>query len=191
MSFVTLSLEPFLNSIGATYNTQRAAGLLNAWGNSFPAEELPFGSTLTVGGIPFQLPDKARTNYDIVEPLGQTIALPDSGPVAVLALLGCGEMGDQFLNVRAIRTGDGAPLELRAMAKGFTVVPADDLGPDAWRFTHLHYPGDYDLGILTGALWCFEHRFEEPVRLTRLELGTNPLFRIAALTLVHPDQAEG
>lgn len=186
MSFATLSLEPFLNSIGATYDTERADGLLNAWGNSFPAEELPFGSTLTVGGIPFQLPDKAQTKYDVIEPLGQTIELPDGKPVAALAFLCCGEMGEQFVDLRAVRADGGAPLELRAIAKGFSVVPADDLGPDAWRFTHLHYPGDYDLGTLTCALWCFQHRFEEPVRLARLELGTNPLFRIAALTLVHP-----
>ena len=186
MSFATLPLEPLLNSIGATYNTQRIAGLLNAWGNSFPAEELPFGSTLTVGGIPFQLPDKARTNYDVVEPLGQMIELPDGGPVAALALLCCGEMGEQYLDVRAVRADGGPAIGLTAMAKGFAVPPTQEVGPDAHRFTHLHYPGDYDLDILTGALWCFQQRFEEPVRLTRLELGTNPLFRIAALTLVHP-----
>lgn len=185
VSFATLSLEPLLNSIGATYDSERAGGLLNAWGNSFPAEELPFGSMLTVGGIPFRLPDKARTSYDVVEPLGQPIELPDGGPVAALALLCCGEMGDQSLEVRAIRTDGGAPIELLAVAKGFTVAPSQDLGPNAYRFSHLHYPGDYDLDILTGALWCFQHPFAEPVRLTRLELGTNPLFRIAALTLVH------
>jgi hypothetical protein len=187
MSFETVSLDPLFNSIGATYNTERVTGLLNAWGNSFPAEELPFGSTLTVGGVLFQLPDKARTKYDVIEPLGQTIDLPDGKPVAALAFLGCGEMGDQYVDMRAIPADGGAPIELRALAKGFTVVPADDLGPDALRFTHLHYPGDYDLGLLTGALWCYQHRFEEPVRLARLELGTNPLFRIAALTLVHPE----
>jgi hypothetical protein len=187
MSFATLSLEPFLNSVGSTYDTQRVAGLLNAWGNSFPAEELPFGSTLTVGGIPFQLPDKVRTHDDVVEPLGQTIRFPDDRAVTALALLCCGEMGEQSLQARAVRASGGAPIELIIVAKGFSVAPTDDLGPDAHRFTHLHYPGDYDLGIMTGALWCFRHQLEEPVRLTRLELGTNPLFRIAALTLIYPD----
>jgi hypothetical protein len=163
MTFETVPLEPFFNSIGATYDSQRRNGLLNAWGNSFPAEELPFGSTLTVGGVPFQL--------------------PDNGLVADLALLCCGEMGEQHVNVYAIRTDGAEPIEVSAVAKGFSVLPDEDLGPDAHRVTHLHYPGDYDLGLLTGALWCFRHRFERPVRLARLQLGTNPLFRIAGLTL--------
>jgi hypothetical protein len=183
MRFETVTLEPLFNSIGATSDSQRRAGLLNAWGNSFPAEELPFGSTLTVGGIPFQLPDKARTNYDVLEPLGQTIELSDDGPLAALAFLCCGEMGEQYVDVRAIRADGGEPIEFSVMAKGFSVLPDEDLGPEAYRLTHLHYPGDYDLGLMTGALWCFQHPFAKPVRLARLELGTNPLLRIAGLTL--------
>jgi hypothetical protein len=95
-------------------------------------------------------------------------------------------MGEQYVDARAIRADGGQPIELTAVAKGFSVLPDEDLGPEAFRFTHLHYPGDYDLDLLTCALWCFQHRFERPVRLARLELGTNPLFRIAGLTLSRP-----
>lgn len=184
MTFDRVPLDSFFNSIGSTYDPQRRAGLLNAWGNSLPAEELPFGSTLTVGGIPFQLPAKAQASYDVVEPLGQTIELASDRAVSGLAFLCCGEMGEQYLEVRAMQADGGEPIEFTVVAKGFSVLPGDDLGPEAYRLTHLHYAGDYDLALLMGALWCVQHRFAEPIRLARLELGTNPLFRIAALTLV-------
>lgn len=185
MTFETLPLQPLFNSVGATYNSQRKAGLLNAWGNSLPAEELPFGSSVTVGGIPFQLADKARADYDVVEPLGQTLELRDQDAVLGVAFLCCGEMGEQYLPVRAIRDGE-EPIELTVVVKGFSVLPGEDLGPQAFRFTHLHYAGDYDLDLLACALWCFEHRFDEPVRLSRLELGMQPLVRLAGVTLIHP-----
>ena len=183
MTYEALSLTPFLNSIGTTYDSQRREGLLNAWGNSYPAEELPLGSSVTVGGIPFQLPKKAQNHYDVVEPLGQTIELSDHGAVLGVACLCCGEMGEQYLSVRAVRA-QGAPIDFTVVAKGFSTLPGEDLGPQAFDFTHLHYAGDYDLDLLTCALWCFEHRFEEPVRLVRLELGVQPLVRIAGLTLI-------
>jgi hypothetical protein len=183
MTYEPLSLAPFLNSVGATYDSQRREGLLNAWGNSYPAEELPLGSSVTVGGIPFRLPEKAENHYDIVEPLGQTIELSGHETVTGVAFLCCGEMGEQYLAVRAVRA-ESEPIDLTVVAKGFSVLPGDDLGPQAFRFTHLHYAGDYDLDLLTCALWCFEHRFEEAIRLVRLELGVQPLVRIAGLTLI-------
>jgi hypothetical protein len=187
VSFETLSLEPFFTTLGATDDAHRQMGRLNAWGNSFPAEELPFGATLKVGDVSFCLPDKTSESLDMVEPLGQTIQLSTDRPVAALALLCCGEMGDQLVELRAVPADGGPTLEILARVPGFAVVPSEEPEPGSHRFTHLHYPGDYDLGLLTGALFCTRHELERPTRLARLELGTNPLVHIAALTLIHPD----
>lgn len=187
MSFETLSLEPFFTTVGATDDSHRPLGRLNAWGNSFPAEELPSGATLEVGDVPFRLPDRSEGSLDMVEPLGQTIPLPADRPVSALALLGCGEMGDQLVELQAVPADGGPPIEIVALVHGFAVVPSEDPEPGSHRVSHLHYPGDYDLGLLTGALFCSRHELGSPTRLARLELGTNPLVRIAALTLIHPD----
>ena len=97
-----VDLTPWLNAAVATFDGERPRGALNAWGNSFPAEELPFGSLLKVGGVDFRLPAKAPGEPDSVEPFGQTIVVPGAPRAVGIALLCCGEMGDQWVPVRVL-----------------------------------------------------------------------------------------
>lgn len=184
MRFQPLSLAQHFNTIAATADGERRRGLLNAWGNSLPAEELPFGETVEVAGVPFKLEKEAVSGCDALEPLGQELAIGSAAPVKGLAVLGCGEMGDQVLTLSAVARS-GEVRELALTIPGFSVLPGAELGPTALRCTHLHYPGDYDLGLLAGALWCAQSTLngECGLELERLELKLNPLVRIAALTL--------
>ncbi|HET7041957.1 MAG TPA: hypothetical protein VFI13_08050 [Gemmatimonadales bacterium] len=189
MSGRPLDLTPWLSSTVATLDGERPRGALNAWGNSFPAEELPFGSTLTVGGVLFRLPPRNPGGPDSIEPLGQILTLPEAREAAGIALLCCGEMGDQRVPVR-VSDGEGKTVAgFVAVARGAMVPAGTDLGEEGFAASHLHYPGDYDLALALPALWRVAHRWEAPAPVARVELGRNPLFHLMAITLLDPGEA--
>jgi hypothetical protein len=179
-----VDLTPWLNAAVATFDGERPRGALNAWGNSFPAEELPFGAVLTVGGVLFQLPAKAPGEADSVEPLGQAVTIPDDPQVAGIAFLCCGEMGDQHVAVRALDADGEVVADFAATARGAMIPAGSHLGDEGFACSHLHYPGDYDLALALPVAWIFQHRWEKPVPLARVELGANPLFHLLAMTLL-------
>lgn len=181
-----IDLTPWLNAAVATYDSERPHGALNAWGNSFPAEELPFGSLKMVGGVPFWFPTKDPGRPDSVEPLGQSLRIPGAPTAVGIALLCCGEMGEQRVPVRAM-DGEGRTIaDFVAVAPG-VMVPAGRLPDDAgFACSHLHYPGDYDLALALPAVWRAEHWWEEPADVARIELGVNPLFHLFGITLLDP-----
>jgi hypothetical protein len=181
---IAVDLTPHLNAAVATFDAERPAGALNAWGNSFPAEELPFGGVLTVGGVPFRLPAKAPGAPDSVEPLGQVVPVPGAPEAAGIALLCCGEMGDQRVPLRIVDDRGETVAEWTAVARGVMVPAGTDLKDEGIAATHLHYPGGYDLALALPAAWRCEHRWERPARVARLELGVNPLFHLLAVTLL-------
>jgi hypothetical protein len=180
-----VDLTPWLNATVATFDGERPRGALNAWGNSFPAEELPFGSALVVGGVPFELPAKIPGGPDSVEPLGQILTFPRR-EAAGIALLCCGEMGDQRVPVRVSDGRGGAVADFVAVARGAMVPAGADLGEEGIACSHLHYPGDYDLALALPALWRVAHRWEPLAPVARVELGRNPLFHLLAVTLLEP-----
>jgi hypothetical protein len=189
MSPRPVDLTPWLNSVVATFESERPQGALNAWGNSFPAEELPFGSSLTVGAVPFQLPPKVPGQPDSVEPLGQVLEVPDAPRASGIALLCCGEMGDQRVPVRVLDDRGEVAAELMAVAPGVMIPAGTDPGDRGIACSLLRYPGNYDLALALPAAWRFEHRWERPVPVRRLELGINPLFHLLAVTLLDGDES--
>lgn len=95
-----IDLAPHCNACAATFDSERSAGCVNIWGNSFPAEDVPFGRPIIVGGVTYQLVAKQPGAPDHVEALGQRIEI---GVVAVgyaLGVLGFGELGPQTLMLR-------------------------------------------------------------------------------------------
>lgn len=178
-----IDLTPWLNAVVATFDGERPRGALNAWGNSFPAEELPFGSTLTVGGVSFGLPAKEPGRPDSVEPLGQVVEIPETEACGI-ALLCCGEMGDQRVPVRVLDGEERIVAEFVAIARGVMVPAGTDLDGEGFACSHLHYPGDYDLALALPAAWRFQHRWRTPSPVGRVELGINPLFHILGITLL-------
>lgn len=181
-----IDLTPWLNAAVATYDSERPRGALDAWGSSFPAEELPFGSLKRVGGVLFCFPSKEPGRPDSVEPLGQTLRIPGAPTAVGIALLCCGEMGEQRVPVRVL-DGEGRTIaDFVAVATG-VMIPAGSQPADAgFACSHFHDPGDRDLTYAQPAAWRAEHWWDEPAEVSRIELGVNPLFHLFGVTLLDP-----
>ncbi len=182
--FTSVGLDAACNAVAATYDENRRSGAVNAWGNSLPAEEVPFGSLISIGDIPFRLPAK-QSHGDHVEAVGQLLTLPSSPPVTAIALVCFGEMGDQ--EVRLTLTGRveaGEQLTVRAPGWLRPAVGDDRPPQPALCCSHLHYPG-YELASFRPAAACCLARLSRPLEVTGCRLAINPLFHILAVTLVH------
>jgi hypothetical protein len=183
MKHSILDLHPYRNACAATCDYERTEGSMNAWGNSFPAEEMPSGRNVAVHGIPFFVMPKGITG-DHLESLGQTLPSSVRCPVSGAAFLCCGEMGDQELEIefRGEKT-----ISIWVRTKGWLVDDKGALraGTASLVFSHLHYPGDYELSLLRPVIWMHSMPFKEPMYVEKLTLGFNPLFHVFAITLFH------
>lgn len=175
----SIDLSKHYNAHAATFDRDRACGTVNAWGNSFPAEELPFGGSLTLGGVRFDLPPKTDGAPDHLEALGQLVQLP-SVPSLGLALLVFGEMGEQSLGL-SVRFSDGTVEQRTIRACAWLVQGSPP--PDETRLScsHLHYVGGYELTHLRPTLWCARVAWTNDSP-TELRLGANPFFHVMAAT---------
>lgn len=181
-AFEPVNLVPWMNRRGFSPDHERAAGRLNAWGNSFPAEEAWFGASRRIGGVPFMLARADATDH--IECLGQRIDVVPGSSTSSVALLCCGEMGERTLDVMAVGAADEREL-LDFHAPAWLVEPTEHGSLAAWIFSHLHYPGDYELALLRPALFCVRCPVITPRVLVALELGTNPFFHVFAATLCY------
>lgn len=182
-----VDLAGVVDRVGATFDNERAEGELNAWGNSFPAAELPFGGQVVVGGVPYALAAKRSHGPDHLEALGQFLpGGPPDRPAGALGLLATGEMGPQELSLRVyLAAGEqgGAVWPVSLTVPGWAVRPDAPVTADQLRCDHLHYPGDYRLRLLLPALWSRVVPLPgAPV--TGIELLPNPLVHVFAITLL-------
>ena len=180
-----LDLTAVVDRVGATYDTERTQGTMNAWGNSVPAEELPFGGRVVVGGVPYALVDKppaTPSRPDHVEALGQRLPVDPPGRRAeAMAVLAGGELGPQELSLRVHL--DGGIEVLTLTVPGWATRPEVPVAADELRFRHLHYPGDYGLALLLPVLWSRVVPLPG-VTVTAVELLPNPLVHVFAVTLL-------
>src|SRR5262245_15090523 len=137
MRSLAIELSASYNAHAATFDDDRSAGFVNVWGNSFPAEEVPFGRAFELDGVEYRLPAKRAGNPDHVEALGQTIDLEREGSVDGMPLLGFGEMGAQPLDIEVIGPAGGH--RWRTTLPGWLVTPHAPGGTQSWRASHLHY----------------------------------------------------
>lgn len=175
-----LPLEDHLNARAATFDHDRCAGAANPWGNSFPAEELPFGATVRVGGVDFRMPRADGAN-DHVELRGQELALP---PVVIvgIAALGYGEMGPRPWAFSVGEPGI-SPCWVEVAIPGWLALEEDLEGKAQLACSHLHYPGGYELDCFRPAAWAMIAELPA-LRASRLRLSRSPLVHLFALTLL-------
>lgn len=186
MTAYCLDLSGAVDRIGATFDSGRPAGEMNAWGNSYPAEELPFGCQLLVGSVRYELVPKSPatpTQPDHVEMLGQRMGADPPGQSArALAVLAAGEMGPQEMSVR-VHLASGDVCVRSATIPGWMVGPQTPPSPDQLRCGHLHYPGGYGLSLLVPVLWSRVLPLPGAA-VTAVELMPNPLIHVFAITLL-------
>jgi hypothetical protein len=173
-----IALHRHFNARAATSDGERARGAFNAWGNSFPREELPFGRCVDIGGLPFVL---ARVgDFDHLEAAEQCVEFPETAASAI-GLLAFGEMGPQQVDMVIEGSSGVHAMMIEAPA---WLVTTDTNVDRALCCSHLHYPGDYELAYLRPAMWACATRLPHRGRWRRLRIGSNPLFHLAATTLL-------
>ncbi|BBB96528.1 MULTISPECIES: hypothetical protein [Bradyrhizobium] len=177
-----LDLEAHLNAHAATFDSDRRAGFVNAWRNSFPAEEIPFGQNFLFGGTMFRLPKKLHGAPDHIEALEQTVEVEVMTTVRAVAVLGFGELGDQELKLR-LSDNFGAEHLTQVILPNWLVPENARPTPQSWRATHLHYP-DYELNHLRPCLFAVTAPFSSAVRPRSVTLHANPLAHVVAISLL-------
>ena len=190
MTTLLIPLRSYANAHAATFDADRSAGFVNAWGNSFPAEEMPFGRVLLCGGIPFAVEPKGEGEADHIEALGQIIEIGSAVVTRAIAILCFAELGDQRLPLTLIgRFGEKRRLEVTIP---YWLTSGEEAAkPSTWRATHLHYAAGYELNHLRPALHAIAVRLPAPFSAVSVELGVNPLVHMLALTLVDREVDRG
>lgn len=183
-----LDLTTAVDRIGATFDGDRPAGEMNSWGNSYPAEELPFGRETVVDGIRYALVGKSPgggAQPDHLEALGQRLRLPHGLQAEALAVLAAGELGPQELSVRLHLDSGGTTSGtcVSVTIPGWMARPDAPRAADQLRCSHLHYPGDYGLALLLPVLWSRRLPLGG-VPVVAVDLLTNPLVHVFAVTLL-------
>jgi len=177
-----LDISVHANACAATFDADRSAGFVNAWRKSFPAEEVPFGSTLLVAGVPFSLPQKRAGAPDHIEADGQDFDVNAVLTAHAVGVLGFGELGDQLLRI-TLADRFGASRRAEALLPNWLVPASAETRADSWRATHLHYPG-YELSHLCPTLFGVLLRLPAPIQPLSLTLEANPLAHVMAISLL-------
>lgn len=169
-----VDLRPYFNARAATRDDERVRGGFNAWGNSFPAEELTFAETIEVGGLPFRL--EQLDELDHLEADDQHVLLPDV-EASALAFLAFGEMGRQSVRI-------AVDAHSQEVAADGWLIDGDRQVERALDCSHLHYPGGYELAHLRPVMWPYVVTLPSRRTWRHLRIDANPLFHIAAATLL-------
>jgi hypothetical protein len=179
-----LDLNRFLNAGCASPVNAPGSGVVNAWGNSFPLEEMPFGKQIVLDGIPFNLAQKSADADDHIECLGQWLSDPAADAAQVfdtVNILGFGELGDQPLEV--IVEGPAGQTQLSQLCiPNWLQLSTAPFCPSVWRAEKLRYAGGYDLAHLRPCFTAVAARLTRPTPIVRLRLGASPLAHVLAIT---------
>lgn len=185
MTQTCLDLSPYLNAVCASPTYEPGAGVVNAWGNSFPLEEIAFGRRIVLDGVRFDLPAKKDNGPDHIECLGQCISISTeakAGQFAIIHVLGFGELGSQALDLTA-EDISGTTVRI-SVELGNWLRPANERHrPTVWRASRLRYAAGYDLDLLRPVMIATAARLPKAVNIVRLKLGQNPLAHVLAVTL--------
>jgi hypothetical protein len=183
MMMHAIDLAPHCNAHAATFDDGRNLGFVNIWGNSFPAEEVPFGHNMIVGGISYQLATKLPGAPDHVEALGQLIEVRAAAGGQALGVLGFGELGSQDLTL-ALTDRFGVVVRIRMTLPNWLLPRDTPCSAAAWRASHLHYVGDYELDHLRPAMFSVTARLPTSVWPVAVTIEPNPLAHVMGLTLL-------
>jgi hypothetical protein len=183
MTMHAIDLASHRNAHAATFDSGRDAGCVNIWGNSFPAEEVPFGRAIIVGGVTYQLAPKQPGAADHVEALGQRIEIGAVAGGHALGVLGFGELGPQALMLR-LTDRFGTDVGVRVQLPNWLLPREAPVRAAAWQASHLHYAGDYELDHLRPAMFSATARLPAPIWPVTLTIEPNPLAHVMAVTLL-------
>jgi hypothetical protein len=178
--FRLIGIDDLLNNRATTTVADLGRGRLNAWGNSFPAEELPTpGSLVEVAGIPFVWAN-ADADGDNVRCEGQVIDIPP-GQYDWIYLLAASERRSEDTLWVHYDDGHADPLRL-GVSDFLDGTPAFGELP-AFRTTRMHYPHHVQHGLPT-TMWLSRVGMPRRGRARALRLPRLVAVHVFAITLL-------
>ncbi|MFF5228376.1 hypothetical protein [Dactylosporangium sp. NPDC000521] len=178
--FCLIGIDDLLNNRATTSVEDLGLGRLNAWGNSFPAGELPAPRTvIEVAGIPFVWPD-AHAGGDNVRAEGQVIEVPP-GRYDWIYLLAASERRSE--DILWVHYDDGYADPLRVGVSDFLDgTPAFGEEP-AFKTERMHYPHHVQQRLPT-TMWLSRIGMPRHGVATALRLPRLVALHVFAVTLV-------
>lgn len=179
VTYVMLDLKAFLNSRGCTPLRENHLGCLSLGGSSFPAEEFPFGKTLTVDTVPFVF-GQTETDDDNMECTEQTVPFSPC-VVKQLHVLGTSSNADLFDTVSFLYQGAIIHQGRLCLSSFMSSEPAFTDRP-VLAFSALHtHAGRYD--HIKPRLWYCSLPLAQPQLVDSLQFEDNPSMHVFALTI--------
>ena len=177
---VPIDLTTWCNNRGISRADELDRGAFNAWGNSFPAEELPAaGSRFTVGAIPFVF--AGGGDVDNVR-CARQLVIVEPARYDWLYLLAAAERRTEDSVYLHYADGSVDPEWLRVSA--FWPEQPPRFGEQAaLRCTSMHYPRHVQRGF-GPTIWRERVPVTREVALAAIRLPDNPSLHLFALTAV-------
>jgi hypothetical protein len=179
---ITIDLANSFNNVGATGRDDLAAGRLNVWKNSLPADELPAGPGLfSPAGVPFRFPVVEQGRSDNVVCTGQRIDLPVRH-YDWIYLLACSERRAE--DTIHLHYADGAVDEEWLRVSDFWPGSPPHFGEiEAVECRHIHFPRHVQTAV-GPRIWQQRLGVPRQVELAYLRLPDNIAIHIFAMTAV-------
>ncbi len=182
---IEVDLTAYFDNTGITRRDDLSGGGFNIWSNTFPAEELPQGPVIDVGGLPFRFPCRGPGG-DNLRCAGQLIEVPPQR-YDWLYLIAAAER----------RTEDSVLLHYADGAIDPEWLRVSDFWPETpGRFgeretlccVSLHYPRHVQ-APMGPAIWRERVPVPREQPLAAIRLPDNPAIHIFALTLTGGEAA--
>jgi hypothetical protein len=182
---IPISLEPYLNWKGVTWQEKGITGQVDPLGSSIPGEAFPNGAFTEINNIPFIIPKTDSIQDDMVSCEGQHIDLGEPHHIQSIQLLGFSTFGDYSDDVSLVYE-DGTIQVLRfALTDWFQYAPdksalfGEELGIEIPYFL------DEDEKVeRSTAVWLQRIPCKPNHTLKQIQLPENSLMFILAITLI-------
>lgn len=180
---LVIPLGDLTDSVGVEPGARPGTGAFNIWGNTFPAEELPCGGTVEVGGIPFLFPAADGVRPDHLRCGGQRIGLPAAADW--IHVLGAAERRTEDCVLLEYADGSVRRQWLR-MSDFWPQTPPRFGDRLAFRTGSMLYPRHVQ-DTMSPAIWHQRVPVAVAGGVTGLRLPDNPAIHLFALTLEMSD----
>ncbi|MFL6139299.1 MAG: hypothetical protein ACJ74O_16060 [Frankiaceae bacterium] len=180
-----VDLGAHLDCVGIEPTRRPGRAAFNVWSNAFPLEELPCGSVVRIGDVPFRMPPADGARPDNLRCRGQRIELP-AGRADFLHVLAAAERRSE--DPLTVHYADGTTRSHWLRVSDFWPETPPRFGEaPALRTSALLYPNHVDTRM-SPAIWAERVPVAVPSGATAVTLPDNPAIHVLAMTVVAEDE---
>lgn len=139
--FVPLNISEYFDNDGISYDRLKSDGSFDAFGATFPAEELPASNTaILIDDVPFFFPDKEDTKKNNMTIRAQSFAVPEERYES-LYVLGAveGKNGESYQEELLLSSRSGPVVRVALGLSNWLLFPVHG-ERRAFGCSHLHHP---------------------------------------------------